>query len=328
MKAIIKEIPKQTKAFFSTFPWRNLLLFSVFLIVAFVFWVMLFFRKENVEVSHIIPIVYVNVPDDEVFRTSPPDFIEVSFRDAGSNIFWNSFSRRDTLVVDVASFQERGIVNLQHTDMQFLFTEIFPNGHTFGWNPISISLETVQLQSKELAVVFGGEITTNRANLLVDTLLFTPETVVAFGSKEAIEELQAAITEFRLFRNLRTSKQSTMRIDPIEGVRFMPDEVDVFISVEEFTERSIDVPIMAMNVPEHLGVKFFPSRVTVSFSVTLEEYRNISADDLEIVLDYYDFFDKENGRIPLQLTTQPASIINTRLSPSSVEFLFESRVTE
>ena len=324
--SLIEDIPKQLKAFFSTFPWKNVLLFSIFLMVAFVFWLMLFFRRENVEGHFIVPIKFVNVADDEVFNMPPPDFIEVWFQDEGVNIFRYSISQRDTLVIDVASFRERGIAHLHGPDLQFLIRQLFPTvQQSVLSDPVSISLEMSQLQSRELPVVFDGEITTNRANLIADTVRFTPKTVMAFGTQQALDELQVAATEFVAFRNLRATSQLPVAINPVEGIRFVPNEVEIYISVAEFTQRSIEIPITAINLPEHLSVKFFPSRVTVSFSVTLEEYRRISSDDLAIVLDYRNFAANENGRVALALTNQPASILNPRLSPTSVEFLFENR---
>jgi YbbR domain-containing protein len=325
--AVFKEIKWQLEAFFSTFPWKNLLLFSVFLLIAFSFWLMAFFRKDNVEGQYIIPIKFINVADNEVFNIPPPETIEIRLQDVGSNIFFNSFSRRDTLVIDVASYRERGITTLQGVEMQAHVRQIFSSGHSLILNPASISLELSKLQSKVLMVVFDGEITTNRANLLVNDngMIFVPESVTAFGSQQTLDKLDTAVTELTVFRNLRTTSQLPIRIKEIEGVRFVPDQVEIHIPIEEFTERAVEVPVTVINVPENLGVKFFPSRVTVSFSVTLEEYRRISPEDLEIVLDYNDFYRNGNGRVALTLTTQPASIVNPRLSPSSVEFLFENK---
>jgi hypothetical protein len=321
----VQKIQATLQTFFPTFPWKNLLLFSAFLLVAFSFWLMAFFRKDNVEGQYTIPIKYINVADDEVFNILPPETIEIGLQDVGANIFFNSFSRRDTLIIDVASYRDRGIAALQGVDMQALVRQIFSSGHSLILNPASISLELSKLQSKVLPVVFDGEIATNRANLVAGDVIFIPESVTAFGSQQMLDKLDAAVTEFTAFRNLRATSQFPVRIKVEEGVRFVPDEVEIHIPVEEFTERAVEVPITVINVPESLDVKFFPSRVTASFSVTLEEYRRISPEELKIVLDYKDFYRNENGRVALTLTTQPASIVNPRLSPSSVEFLFENR---
>lgn len=72
-------------------------------------------------------------------------------------------------------------------------------------------------------------------------------------------------------------------------------------------------------------MKFFPSQVEVSFSVTLDEYRKIAPEDFEVELDYLEFYKNGNGRVDLKLSKVPSTVRNVKLSPSSVEFLFESR---
>jgi len=108
-------------------------------------------------------------------------------------------------------------------------------------------------------------------------------------------------------------------------VKFVPSEVEIYIPIKEFTEGTFEIPITATHLPENLDVKFFPSRVKVSFSVTLEEYKNITPEDFEIELDYRDFYQNEDGRVELTITKSPATVNNIRISPSSVEFLFESK---
>ena len=106
-------------------------------------------------------------------------------------------------------------------------------------------------------------------------------------------------------------------------VKFVPKAVDIYIPINEYTERKFEIPITVINVPGGIDVKFFPSSTDVSFSVTLEDYKRISQDDFAIVLDYNSFYKNENGRVELSLTTEPESIRNAKLSTQSVEFLLE-----
>ena len=181
---------------------------------------------------------------------------------------------------------------------------------------------------KELMLVFDCEITTNRAILVADSAVFIPESVTAYGSRQPLDQLDKAYTEYTLFKNLKATSQLPVTINPVEGVKFVPDHVDIYIPIEEYTERTFEVPITVVRMPKDLDVKFFPSRANVSFSVTLEEYKKIAQEDFEIELDYRKFHANEDGRVDLELTKTPASINNIRLSPSSVEFLFENRTAE
>ncbi len=329
LKAIYQKWFPRAETFFSTLPWKNILFFLFFLVMAFIFWLMLFFQKENVEGNYRIPLKYTNIPEDVVFDHPLPELIEVSVADKGSEIFKLDITKKDSLEINVRELTEGGNTVVQGDQYrQLIRSQLAPSTNIRGYYPMNISLATSKLERKELTVAFDGEITTSRANLVADSATFIPETVTAYGSRESLAKLEVAVTEYTLFKNLKATSQLPVNINPVEGVRFSPSVVDIFIPIEEYTERTFEVPIVATHLPKNLDVKFFPSRATITFSVTLEEYRKIVPEDFEIVLDYRKFHDNEEGRVSLELTQSPSTIINPRLSPQSVEFLFESKAAE
>lgn len=326
IKANITQWKPVVKVFFSTIPWKNILVFLFFLVLAFIFWLMLFSQKENVEGTYRIPLKYTNIPNDVVFDNPLPPYLEVSVTDNGAQIFLLDIRKRDSLEINVAEITEGGVTVLQGDQYrQLISSQLFPGTYIRGYYPMNISLASSKLQSKELTVVFDGEITTSRANLVADSATFIPDRITAYGSKQVLDQLQNAVTEYTVFRNLKATSQLPVKINKVDGVKFVPSSVDIFIPIEEYTERTFEVPITARHMPGRLDVKFFPSRANVTFSVTLEEYKKIVPEDFSIELDYRDFHSNENGRVELILTKSPSSIINPRITPSTVEFLFETR---
>lgn len=328
IKAIINKWMPKIQMDFSTIPWKNLLAFLFFLVLAFVFWLMLFFRRENVENTYKIPLKYANIPNDVVFDNPLPQHIEVRVSGKGSDIFMYSLERKDSLVVNVEENLGRKVNTIQGQELMQLIRSVFPsslNTRISAYYPPMISLATSKLEKKELTVKLDGEIATSRANLVADSAIFIPETVIAYGSGKSLAKLEKAVTEYTVFNNLKATSQLKIKIKAVDGVKFVPDQVEIYIPINEFTERTFEVPIKCRNLPSGMDAKFFPSRVNVSFSATLEEYKKIAPEDFEIKLDYNKFKSNENGRVDLELTEKPSSVRNVRISPSSVEFLFENR---
>lgn len=308
-----------------SFPWKNLFVFLFFFLLAFIFWMMLFFQKK-VESTYKIPLKYVNVPEDEVFNNPLPSFIEVRVSDKGYEIFKYDLKRKDSLEIDIEENKKNKVGIIQGNQFyQIIRSRLANSTQILGYYPPSISITTSKLEKKQLNVAFDGEIATSRANLVADSAIFIPEKITAYGTKKALEQISEATTEYTVFNNLKATSQLKIKIKPVEGVKFVPHEVEVYIPIEEYTERTFEVPIKVRNIPSKLDVKFFPSRAKVSFSITLEEYKKISPDDFEIKLNYDNFKANTDGRVELKLSQQPTNILNVRLSPGTVEFLFESR---
>jgi hypothetical protein len=324
--AVFREWMPKVKDYFSTFPWKNMFSFLFFLLMAFIFWLMLFFQKENVEGTYRFALKYTNIPEDVVFNNPLPQYIDISISDNGSEIFKLDITNKDSLEIDVTEIIEGGTTILQGEQFRQLLSSQFATSTRIGgYFPMTVSLATSKLESKELKVTFDGEITTSRANLVADSIIFIPTNVMAYGSKESLKNLNNAITQYTIFKNINATSQLPISIYPVDGVKFLPSEVDIYIPIVEYTEQSFEIPIKANHLPRNLDVKFFPSRATVSFSVTLDAYREITPEDFTIELDYRSFHENKDGRVELMITKKPSSIVDPKLSPTTVEFLFENR---
>lgn len=322
-KSIVNQTKEKWKVYFSNINWRNTLIFLMFFVLAATFWMMLFFQKD-IEINYKIPIKYVNIPNDVVFDTALPEVIDTRLADKGSELIRYSLFRKDSIIVDVAEYQNSRIHNLQGTElMQLINQKLQKTSLLKTYYPVNISLSVSKLESKKVNVLFNGEIATGRSNLIPDDYQLEPHQVTVYGSAQQLAEVNEVQTIHTTLNNLKATSQFELELQPIEGLKFSPEIVDIYIPILEYTERKVEIPITVKNVPSNIDVKFFPSNIEVSFSVTLEEYRRISEDDFAIELNYNSFYDNENGRTTVELTKAPATIKNSKLSPTEIDFLLE-----
>lgn len=326
LRATLNKWQPKLRAYFSTLPWKNMLVFLFFVLLAFIFWLMLFFQQEKVKGNYTIPLKYVNIPEEIVFDNPLPDKIDILVSDKGSEIYKYDFRKRDTIEIDVKKFLDDEANILQgSTYIQMIRTRISTTSDLIQYYPPTISLEASKLESKELLVVFDGEVNTSNSSLVADTITFMPEKVTAYGSGEKLKKLENAITDYSVFDNLKATSQLNVKIRPVDGIKFVPKEVEAFIRIDEYTEKVFEIPIESVNEPGNINVKFFPSKVEVSFATTLEEYKKIDAENFKITLDYNQLNKMQGSSAALELTTAPPNIRNIRLSPTSAEFLFEKK---
>ncbi len=311
--------------YFSKINWKSTLTFLWFLIIACAFWMLLFFQRD-LESTYKLPIKYTKIPDDIIFDNTLPKDLEIRIGDKGSEIFKYAFLLRDSIIIDINKYHEEGVTNIQGGELtQLIRSKLSKSSTIVAYYPVSINITTSKLQKKEVDVIFEGEISTGRTNLVVDEIQISPEKIIAYGSEKQLSDLVHATTVFSQFNNIKATSQFDVKIGEMDGIKFVPDIVQVYIPILEFTERKIEVPITVKGAPKNVDVKFFPSQTEVSFSVTLEDYKKITPEEFVIELDYDEFYNNANGRVELNLTTNPASIRNVKISPSSVEFLLEKR---
>lgn len=264
------------------------------------------------------------MPTDEVFIDPVPTEIDIKIRDLGSELFRYLFKKRDSLHIDVAQAQRNNNTKIQGNELsQLINTKLFASTDLTGYLPATIPIRTAKLDTKIVPIEFDGEMRTSATHLVIDSISIIPNKVKLLGNKEQLASINKVVTEYTVFENLKATSQLAAKLKAIEGVTFDPTAVDIYIPIYEFTERQFDVPILSKNSPSSLDVKFFPSRVKVTFSVTLDDYKKISPEDFEIVIDYNTLRNTESDQVELNLTKFPSSIKNPRITPEVVEFLFE-----
>lgn len=326
LQSIIKNLWDKLQSTFSGVSWSKVLPFFLFLIVAFVFWLLIFFER-NTEGNYTIPIKYVNMPKQEVFVDPVPQHIDLRVRDLGSELFrYSFFKKRDSLLIDVAEAQKSNDARLQGNELtQLIRSKLAVNTQLVGYMPASISLKTSKLQSKTVPVVFDGEMRTSAGHLVIDSISIIPSEATVFGTPEQLVNITNIVTEYSVFENLKATSQLSAKIKAIEGVSIEPKEVDIYIPIHEFTERQFEIPIIATDKPETINVRFFPSRARVTFSVTLDDYKKIVPEDFEIKISYNSLKQIEGDQVELELSKFPPSIKNPHITPAMVEFLFERK---
>jgi len=324
LSSIINNFWDKLQTIFSKIDWGKVIPFFLFLILAFIFWLLIFFQR-NAEGNHRIPLKYINIPEQEVFVNGIPNHIDLRIRDLGSGLFkYYFFKKRDSLAIDVTEAQKNNDTKLQGNQLtQLIRTKLSVNTQLIGYAPASILLETAKLQSKTVPVVFDGEMRTSAGYLVIDSILLIPNEAKIFGTGEQLRNITQAVTEYSVFENLKATSQLRAKLKAIEGVSIDPTEVEVYIPILEFTERQFEIPITVSNEPNQLDVKFFPSKVKITFAVTLDDYKKIAPEDFEIKINYNDLENIVGDQIELKLSKFPPSIKNPHISPAVVEFLFE-----
>ena len=96
--------------------------------------------------------------------------------------------------------------------------------------------------------------------------------------------------------------------------------VELFVSVKEFTQKTLLVPVVVNNLPSNLSIKLVPENVTIRFDVSMEDYNKITANNFTLMCDFNKKNNQEDFMIP-HLMKQPASIINLEIQENKINYL-------
>jgi YbbR domain-containing protein len=129
-------------------------------------------------------------------------------------------------------------------------------------------------------------------------------------------------TDSLVIENLNSSQSRTVALQPPpQEIQLETKEVEVRIEVEQFTEKSLFVPLQVKNIPETDSLSFFPQRVRVRFVVGLSKYNELTDEDFQLEADLEGVsLEKSQIQVPIRLTKKPDFVKNVQFTPNTANF--------
>lgn len=304
---------------------RNVLSFSVFLILSFFFWIINTMDKER-ENTFVLPIRYIGLPANYNVVKANEKFISVKIRDKGINLlnYGNEFKSGVTFnLKDKADFAQRTHITISKDEIRSrLSSHFLPTSAILSIKPDSLVLVCERLATKKVQVSFAGKITPANQYILSDVEL-SPTEIDIYGSQYVLEKINQVQTKSYVFDELDQDVEKELELKPIDGIRFSTSDVRLLIKTEMFTEKEMIFPITILNCPPNLSLRTFPAQVKIKFNVGLSKYKSITSRDITVYLDYNQVIKNTNPKQKLQVRIASKYITNVKLQTEEVEYVIE-----
>lgn len=311
------------KSFFFS---KDVLSFLLFLILSASFWFVNVLDKVR-ETTIDIPIRYVSVPQNIEFTNNVPISIKVSVRDNGKELLNYSRKNNKPIAIDFnRQFYQNGTIVVSADEIrQVLIRYLSPTTAITQIQPDSLVVAYRKLETRNVRVQLEKHISLAHQYVLDENIVIEPSQVAVVGAGMLFDTLSFVKTNVLELHNLKDTVTRVVKIKPIAGLRFVPDEVRVKLNVERFTEKRIVVPVTVINCPDDILLRIFPSQVELSFNVPMSRFSTINVNAVRVLFDYGQLNGDNKLKHTLKIENNEPLIRNLRLRPSDVEYLIEEK---
>ena len=103
------------------------------------------------------------------------------------------------------------------------------------------------------------------------------------------------------------------------------NNVEISFLIDKSTEKSFDIPITLINVPENINIRTFPTSINIKFSVSIQNYNNVLPSMFEANIDYNTISNvsKTTQKVNIQYNSN-IYITNLTSTPKEVEYVIET----
>lgn len=326
IEQFFKSIQWKIKVLLRRYQWKEALIFLAFVLVSFGFWVLQSMQEEY-EIQVTIPLRYKNMSPDIAFVQSPPTEVTARVRDKGSVLLnyslANKISAIDLNLKDLHS-EKGGTFLYTRSDLEgAIMKKLISTTSLLSFNPQQIQEPYSKLIKKSLPVVFNGDIQTEPGFLVSKDIVITPATVDVYASDVILDTLQSIKTTYMEIKKANRPVNRTVHMEEMDGITIEPTKVTVAITIEEFTEKTLEIPLKSIDVPTDYIIRMFPAAVKVSCTMPLSRYIDLTEDDFAVEVSVANIDRNISGMLPVLLTKKPGWVDKVTISPDSIEFILE-----
>ena len=280
--------------------------------------------SSNYETTLKIPVKVVGVPDNVRVLTQADEYLTVSIGGKGTALLKSgrAKNKRSVSVSNSRFNMNQGRASLSTLILRDSVASMLPPSVMIrSIQPDSLSYTYALQHVLKVPVAYDGTLG-SADQFYLERIEFSPDSVQAMVLLADSTVSAAYVCVDNLVLNADTLVLDA-GIKPVPDVRFTPSEVRMTVLSQQYTEKSLEVPVKGVNFPDGVMLKSFPSRAVVTFWVKMSEYDRVGAQDFTVVVDYNDIAGRDVSKAELRVFSQPANVRNVRLQTRSVDYLIE-----
>ena len=304
---------------------KDFFVFLFFLVMSAIFWV-LTTLNETYESDVEVRLELADIPANTVITEPLPDTIRVMVRDKGYYLV--KYLYFDNMRVVRLPFHlyagqlGKGVV--APSDLQKLLRTRFGETCTV----LAVKADHLDFyyshgSQKKVPLIYSGTATA-KTNFYVMNIKVDPDSVIVMASNSALDTINAVYTEPKDIEDVDNSVTKLVPIARIWGAKTNLTQARVRVVVDRLTEKLINVPVTAINLPSQLLLKTFPGRVDVKVSVGASMANRLRPEQFTVSVNAEGLAERSSkDKLRLSITSKPDYVLKAWLTTTAVDYVIE-----
>lgn len=176
----------------------------------------------------------------------------------------------------------------------------------------------------KVPVAVTADITYAKQYMKVGEIALSPDSVTIYGKVSALKNISQVRTRRISYASLDKSIQGVVELDLPAGLTVPHREIAYSIAVSRYVEKSANVPVALVNVPDDKNVVVLPSQVKVTWRAPFLA-GGAPAKVPELVIDYEKLAHQRGTKAIPELAEGEDSVFSMELSPAMVECIITDK---
>jgi len=267
-------------------------------------------------------ITYKNTPQRRAFHSLQSDTVAVTVNGTGWQMLFSKMNDDNkALNVDLRPLERNNYVALSSQIRQLNINDEMHE--VISFNPDTLYFDFLNRTVKRVPIRLVSNIKYQKQFAQANNSIIKPAYVTLDGPSNQIDKITSWQTDSLSAQGVNETIRTKLGLQPPnEGnITVYPKSVDVIVPVDEYTEKTLEIPVKLLNNTNYYNVKVFPEKVKVTFLTSLRRYTEIDENFFEADADLNLWKNNGYSTLPVKLATMPPFCKIISIDPPNIDFI-------
>lgn len=270
-------------------------------------------------------LLYKDEPQKRAFKPLQPDAVELQVEGTGWQLLFSRLHLEpQSITVSLSKLNTHSYI-LFSEQLADINKQLGSAQQVISVKPDTLYFDFSRRTTKKVPLKLTSNFTFVKQYGISSPIRLTPAYVNISGPQEELAKINEWYTDTLKLTDLQKTATSRISIKQniSNNISIYPSSVAVRVPIDEFTEKTVEVPLKLINNPEFYNVKLFPKKVKVTFLVALSSYQDIDQEFIEAVVDLKEWKDLAHSQFTVKIRRFPDYCKLVNIVPNKINFIVE-----
>ncbi|WP_316768292.1 YbbR-like domain-containing protein [Pedobacter frigiditerrae] len=270
-------------------------------------------------------LVYINEPQKKAFKPLQPDAVNLQVEGTGWQLLFSRLRiNPQSITVSLEKLNNRNYILFSEQLFQ-VNKQLETSQKIISVKPDTLYFDFSKRTSKRVKVKLLSKLSFIKQYGLSSQTRLTPSYVNISGPFEELAKINEWYTDTLKLTDLQnsTSTRIALKQNSSNNISIYPSSVGVRVKVDEFTEKTVLVPLRVINNNDFYDIKLYPKKIAVTFMVALSSYQEVDEDFIEAVVDINEWKILGHHKLTVKIKRFPDYCKLVKVVPNKINFIIE-----
>jgi hypothetical protein len=270
-------------------------------------------------------LLYKDEPQKKAFKPLQPDMVDLEVEGTGWQLLFSKLHiRPQSITVSLAKLNSQSHIIFSEQLAQ-INKQLETSQKIIAVRPDTLYFDFSKRTNKRVPLELLHKFTFIKQYGVSDKVKLTPAYVNISGPQEELAKISVWYTDTLKLYDLQkpASVRISIKQNISNNISIYPSNVGVKIPIDEFTEKTVEVPLKIINNTDFNNIKLYPKKVAITFMVALSSYQQIDDDFIEAYVDVNEWKQLGHHTFTVKIARFPDYCSLVKIVPNKINFIIE-----